>query len=263
MSSEHWLSVIVGILIPFLGTTLGAACVFFLKNNISDRLSRALSGFAGGIMVSASFFSLILPALEQTQHLGKLAFLPVASGFFVGMLFLLVLDLLIPHIHLDRSEEGPKTGLKRTTKLFLAVTLHNLPEGMVVGVVFAGWVYGNNEITLAGATVLAVGIALQNFPEGAVVSMPMRAEGLPKGKTFLFGMLSGVIEPIGALMTVFAASLFLPIIPYLLAFAAGAMFYVVVEELVPEMAKGEHNNTGTVCFALGFILMMALDIAFG
>ena len=179
------------------------------------------------------------------------------------MLFLLVLDLLVPHVHLDKSEEGPRNGLKKTTKLFLAVTLHNLPEGMVVGIVFAGWMYGKSEITLAGATVLAVGIALQNFPEGAVVSMPMRAEGMPKGKTFVYGMLSGVIEPIGALMTAFAAGLFLPIMPYLLAFAAGAMFYVVVEELVPEMAKGDHNNTGTVCFALGFVLMMALDIAFG
>ena len=258
-----WLNVWIGILIPFLGTTRGAACVFFLKNDISDRLSRALSGFAGGIMVSASFFSLILPALEQTEHLGKLSFVPVGTGFFIGMLFLLVLDLLVPHTHLDKSEEGPKSGLKRTTKLFLAVTLHNLPEGMVVGILFAGWLYGDSKITLAGATVLAVGIALQNFPEGAVVSMPMRAEGMPKGKTFLFGTLSGVIEPIGALMTIFAAKVFLPVIPYLLAFAAGAMFYVVVEELVPEMAKGEHNNTGTVCFALGFIIMMALDIAFG
>ena len=258
-----WLNVALGLLIPFLGTTLGAACVFFMKNNISERLSRALSGFAGGIMVSASFFSLILPALGQAENYGKLAFIPVGIGFLAGMLFLLALDLLIPHVHLDKSEEGPRTGLKKTTKLFLAVTLHNLPEGMVVGIVFAGWMYGKNDITLAGALVLSVGIALQNFPEGAVVSMPMRAEGMPKAKTFLFGTLSGVIEPIGALMTAFAASLFLPIMPYLLAFAAGAMFYVVVEELVPEMSAGEHYNSGTVCFAVGFVLMMALDIAFG
>lgn len=258
-----WLNVALGLLIPFLGTTLGAACVFFMKNNISERLSRALSGFAGGIMVSASFFSLILPALGQAENYGKLAFIPVGIGFLAGMLFLLALDLLIPHVHLDKSEEGPRTGLKKTTKLFLAVTLHNLPEGMVVGIVFAGWMYGKNDITLAGALVLSVGIALQNFPEGAVVSMPMRAEGMPKGKTFVYGMLSGVIEPIGALMTAFAASLFLPIMPYLLAFAAGAMFYVVVEELVPEMSAGEHYNSGTVCFAVGFVLMMALDIAFG
>ena len=259
-----WVNVLVGILIPFLGTTLGAACVFFLKNDISDSMSRALAGFAGGIMISASFFSLILPALEQAQEgFGKLSFIPVGAGFLLGMLFLLILDLVIPHIHLDKSEEGPRTGLKRTTKLFLAVSLHNLPEGMVVGIVFAGWMYGRSSITLAGATVLAVGIALQNFPEGAIVSMPLRAEGLPKGKTFVFGMLSGVIEPIGALMTTFAAGLFIPVMPYLLAFAAGAMFYVVIEELVPEMANGDHNNVGTVCFAVGFIVMMALDIAFG
>ena len=258
-----WLKVAAGLFIPLLGTTLGAACVFFLKNEMSERLSRALAGFAGGIMVAASFFSLIVPALDQTKAMGKLAFLPVGIGFLAGMLFLLVLDLLVPHVHLDKSEEGPRTGLKRTTKLFLAVTLHNLPEGMVVGIVFAGWLYGKSEITLASALVLSIGIALQNFPEGAVVSMPLRAEGMPKGKTFLLGMLSGVIEPVGALMTAFAASLFLPIMPYLLAFAAGAMFYVVVEELVPEMAKGDHTNFGTVCFALGFILMMGLDIAFG
>ena len=258
-----WLKVAIGLLIPFLGTTLGASCVFFMKNDISERLSHALSGFAGGIMVSASFFSLILPALGQAESYGKLAFIPVGIGFLAGMLFLLALDLLIPHVHLDKSEEGPKNGLKKTTKLFLAVTLHNLPDGMVVGIVFAGWMYGKNDITLAGALVLSVGIALQNFPEGAVVSMPMRAEGMPKGNTFVYGMLSGVIEPIGALMTACAASLFLPIMPYLLAFAAGAMFYVVVEELVPEMAAGKHYNTGTVCFAVGFVLMMALDIAFG
>lgn len=258
-----WLNVAIGILIPFLGTTLGAACVFFLKKEMSERLSSALSGFAGGIMVSASFFSLILPALEQTKDAGKLAFLPVGLGFFAGMLFLLVLDLLVPHIHLDKSEEGPKSGLKMTTKLFLAVTLHNLPEGMVVGIVFAGWMSGKTEITLAGATILAIGIALQNFPEGAVVSMPMRAEGMPKGKTFLLGMLSGAIEPVGAILTAFAASLFLPVMPYLLAFAAGAMFYVVVEELVPGMARGDHSNAGTIFFAVGFVLMMALDIAFG
>lgn len=259
-----WLNVLIGILIPLFGTTLGAACVFFLKNDMSPKLGRALSGFAGGIMISASFFSLILPALEQSADQGKLAFLPVALGFLCGMLFLLVLDLLIPHIHTgDSSEEGPRSGLKRTTKLFLAVALHNLPEGMVVGIVFAGWMYGQSQITLAGATVLAVGIALQNFPEGAVVSMPLRAEGMPKWKTFLYGTLSGVVEPIGALLTAFAAGLFLPILPFLLSFAAGAMFYVVVEELVPEMARGEHGNEGTLCFAAGFVLMMALDIAFG
>ena len=258
-----WVNIVIGILIPLLGTTLGAACVFFLKKDLSPGVNRALSGFAGGIMVSASFFSLILPALEQTKDQGKLAFIPVAFGFLTGMLFLLVLDLIIPHIHSDKSEEGPRSGLKKTTKLFLAVALHNLPEGMVVGIVFAGWLYGQSEITLAGATVLAVGIALQNFPEGAIVSMPLLAEGMPKWKTFLYGTMSGVIEPIGALLTAFAAGLFLPIMPFLLAFAAGAMFYVVVEELVPSMAQGEHGNAGTMCFAGGFVLMMILEIAFG
>lgn len=258
-----WLKIAAGILIPFLGTVLGAACVFFLKKEIGERLNSALAGFAGGIMVSASFFSLILPALEQTGGEGFATVLPLCFGFLAGMLFLFVLDLLIPHIHLDKSEEGPRSGLKKTTKLFLAVSLHNLPEGMVVGIVFAGWLHGQSNISLAGAMVLAVGIALQNFPEGAIVSMPLRAEGMPKWKTFLFGALSGVIEPVGALMTAFAATLFLPIIPFLLAFAAGAMFYVVVEELIPDMSKGSHTNTGTVCFAIGFVIMMALDILFG
>ena len=260
-----WIKVAIGILIPFLGTTLGAACVFILKNDMSEQVRRALSGFAAGIMVSASFFSLILPALEQVQDREQLAFLPIAVGFLCGMLFLLALDLLVPHVHLsDKSEEGMRSGLRRTAKLFLAVSLHNLPEGMVVGIVFAGWMYGQSQISLAGATILAVGIALQNFPEGAIVSMPMRAEGMPKGKTFVYGMLSGIVEPIGALMTMFAAGIFLPVLPALLAFAAGAMFYVVVEELVPEMANGkEHTNIGTICFAVGFVLMMTLDIVFG
>ena len=258
-----WLNVLIGILIPFLGTTLGAACVFFFKNEMSARLGRALSGFAAGIMVSASFFSLILPAFEQVKDNGAIKVLPLGLGFLAGMLFLLALDVLVPHVHPDKSEEGLRSGLKKTTKLFLAVSIHNLPEGMVVGIVFAGWMFGESQITLAGATVLAIGIALQNFPEGAVVSMPMRAEGLPKFKTFLYGALSGVIEPIGALITAFAAGLFLPVMPFLLVFAAGAMFYVVVEELVPAMAGGEHDNTGTLCFAVGFVVMMALDILFG
>ena len=258
-----WSKVIEGILIPLLGTSLGAACVFFLPKGISRNLSRALSGFAGGIMISASFFSLIQPALEQSAPLGAWAFLPGAIGFPAGMLFLLVLDILIPHIHIDRSEEGPHSGLKRTTKLVLAVTLHNLPEGMAAGIVFAGWLYGNESVTLSGALVLATGLALQNFPEGAIVSMPLRAEGMPRWKTFLYGTLSGVVEPIGALLTIFAAGLFLPVLPYLLCFAAGAMFYVVVEELVPEMSSGGHSNVGTVCFALGFVLMMALDVGLG
>ncbi len=258
-----WINILIGILIPFLGTALGAACVFFLKGEMSEKLRHTLAGFAGGIMVSASFFSLILPAMKQLEGLGSLAVLPLGLGFLAGMLFLLVLDVLIPHVHLNHSEEGPRSGLSRSTKLFLAVSLHNLPEGMVVGIVFAGWMYGKDTISLAGATILAIGIALQNLPEGAIVSMPLRAEGRQKGKTFVYGMLSGVSEPIGAVMTAFAASLFLPILPCLLTFAAGAMFYVVVEELVPDMASGEHTNAGTIAFSLGFVLMMALDTLFG
>ena len=252
-----WSKVIQGILIPFLGTSLGAACVFFMKGQIGDKLNKALTGFASGIMVSASFFSLILPALEQTEDMGKLAFVPAVIGFLAGMLFLLVLDVLIPHIHMDNSEEGIKSGLKRTTKL------HNLPEGMAVGIVYAGWLYGDSGISMTSALALAIGIALQNFPEGAIVSMPLCAQGMSKPKTFLLGVLSGAVEPVGALLTIFAAGFFLPILPYLLCFAAGAMFYVVVEELIPEMKEGEHSNIGTVMFAVGFALMMALDVGLG
>lgn len=256
--------VTLGVLIPFLGTSLGAACVFFMGGGMKERLSRALTGFAAGIMVSASFFSLILPALELTESGGRLGFLPTAVGFLIGMLFLLVLDMAVPHMHMEGTEEGAGgTGLKRTTKLVLAVTLHNLPEGMAVGVVYAGWLYGNEKITVMGALALSLGIALQNFPEGAIVSMPLCAEGMSKGRTFLYGVLSGVVEPIGAVVTILAASALLPVLPYLLSFAAGAMIYVVVEELVPEMSEGEHSNVGTVCFAVGFVLMLALDVALG
>lgn len=259
-----WLNVAEGILIPFLGTALGAACVFFLRGEMNPRLKKALGGFAAGIMTSASFFSLLLPSMEQSSSMGKFAFVPAVIGFLCGMLFLLALDLLIPHMHLDKSEEGTGTkGLRRTTKLILAVTLHNLPEGMAVGIVYAGWLYGNETISLAGALALAVGIALQNFPEGAVVSLPLRAEGMAKGKTFLYGVMSGITEPIGALLIIFFAGIFLPIMPYLLSFAAGAMIYVVVEELIPEMAEGKHYNVSTVCFAVGFALMMALDVGLG
>jgi ZIP family zinc transporter len=251
------------IAIPFLGTSLGAACVFFLKKNIGTEMQRALTGFASGVMVAASFFSLILPALEQTGGMGKLGFVPVAAGFAVGMLFLLVLDVLTPHMHTNKSEEGPRSGLKRTTKLILAVTLHNLPEGMAVGIVCAGWLQGNEKISYMGALALALGIAIQNFPEGAIVSMPLLAEGMPKGKTFLYGVLSGIVEPIGALLVIAASGLLIPVMPYLLSFAAGAMMYVVVEELIPEMSEGEHSNIGTICFAAGFITMMALDVALG
>ena len=251
------------ILIPFLGTTLGAACVFLLRKEIGTKMQRVLTGFASGVMVSASFFSLLIPALDQTSEMGKLGFIPVSVGFGIGMLFLLVMDMVTPHMHIDKGEEGPKTGLKRTTKLILAVTLHNLPEGMAVGIVCAGWLYGNSVISFTGALALAIGIAIQNFPEGAIVSMPLLGEGVPKGKTFLYGVLSGVVEPIGALLVIAASGFFVPVMPYLLSFAAGAMIYVVVEELIPEMSQGEHSNIGTIAFTFGFIVMMALDVGLG
>ena len=255
--------VIFGILIPFIGTTLGAAMVFVLRKTISENLQKVLTGFAAGVMVAASFWSLLEPALESSEGLGKLSFLPAAVGFLIGVGFLLLLDEITPHIHLDNQPEGPKSGLKRTTKLILAVTLHNIPEGMAVGVVYAGFLSGNAGITSAGALALALGIAIQNFPEGAIVSMPLKAEGMSKGKTFLYGALSGAVEPIAALVTILAAGAVVPVMPYLLAFAAGAMMYVVVEELVPEMAEGEHSNLGTIAFSVGFVLMMVLDVALG
>ncbi len=251
------------IVIPFLGTALGAASVFLLKKEMGQKTQRALTGFASGVMVAASFFSLLLPALDQTTDMGKLGFVPVSIGFGIGMVFLLIMDMAIPHMHLDKNEEGPKSGLKRTTKLVLAVTLHNLPEGMAVGIVCAGWLYGNSMISFSGALALAIGIAIQNFPEGAIVSMPLLGEGVPKYKTFLYGVLSGIVEPVGALLVIGASGLFIPLMPYLLSFAAGAMIYVVVEELIPEMSEGEHSNIGTISFAMGFILMMALDVGLG
>ena len=250
-----------GILIPFLGTSLGAAMVFFLKKQISGRLQKILTGFAAGVMVAASFWSLLQPALEGGAARGRLAFLPAAVGFLIGIGFLLALDLLTPHMHMDRQDEGPRTRLKRTTKLILAVTLHNIPEGMAVGVVYAGWLAGGTTVTQAGALALALGIAIQNFPEGAIVSMPLQAEGMPKGKTFWMGVLSGVVEPLAALATLLATSAVVPVLPYLLAFAAGAMMYVVVEELIPEMSEGKHDNWATVAFSLGFVVMMILDVA--
>ncbi len=256
--------VLQGVLLPFLGTSLGAACVLFLKKRFNPPLQRGLTGFAAGVMVAASIWSLLIPAMEQAEGMGAWSFVPAVAGFWLGILFLLLLDRVVPHLHQgSREPEGAKVPLKKTTLLVLAVTLHNIPEGMAVGGVYAGWLSGNETISLAGAVTLALGIAIQNFPEGAIISMPLRAEGLKKGKAFLFGMLSGAVEPLAALFTVCAAQWILPALPYLLSFAAGAMLYVVVEELIPEMSQGKHSNLGTLCFSLGFTLMLALDVALG
>ena len=253
-----------GILIPFLGTSLGAASVFFLKKSLGDYIQRALTGFAAGVMVAASIWSLLIPAMDQSEALGKLVFFPAVVGFWMGILFLLLLDHIIPHLHRNSQQaEGPHSQLQRTTMMVLAVTLHNIPEGMAVGVVYAGYLSGTAQITAAGALALSLGIAIQNFPEGAIISMPLRAEGMSKGRAFWGGVLSGVVEPIGAVLTILAASVIVPALPYLLSFAAGAMLYVVVEELIPEMSQGEHSDIGTVLFAVGFSLMMVLDVALG
>ena len=258
------IEILSAILLPFLGTTLGAACVFFLKGKMNRNLQRSLTGFAAGVMVAASIWSLIIPAMEQSEHMGKLAFLPAFIGVWGGFLFLLLLDHIIPHLHLNsQCPEGTQCNLGKSTMMVLAVALHNLPEGMAVGVVAAGWLTGNESISAAGALALALGIALQNLPEGAIISMPLKSNGMKRGKAFCYGVLSGVIEPIGAIITILLADLVVPILPYLLSFSAGAMLYVVVEELIPEMSEGEHSNIGTVFFAVGFSLMMVLDVALG
>ena len=237
---------------------------FFLKNALRDGIQRALTGFAAGVMVAASVWSLLIPAMEQAADLGRLAFFPAAVGFWLGILFLLLLDHLIPHLHQNSLQaEGPKSQLQRTTMMVLAVTLHNIPEGMAVGVVYAGYLAGTAQITAAGALALSLGIAIQNFPEGAIISMPLRAEGMKKGRAFWGGVLSSIVEPIGAVLTILAAGIVVPALPYLLSFAAGAMLYVVVEELIPEMSQGQHSNVGTVFFAVGFSVMMVLDVALG
>lgn len=256
--------VIQGILIPFIGTALGAACVFVMRGKLHAAVQRSLTGFAAGVMVAASVWSLLVPAMEQAGGMGNWAFLPAVAGFWMGILFLLLLDRTIPHLHQDSKEpEGPHTRLKRTTMLVLAVTLHNIPEGMAVGVVLAGWMSGDETITVTGALALSIGIAIQNFPEGAIISMPLRSEGEGKGRAFLHGVLSGVVEPLAAVLTIWASGLILPALPYLLSFAAGAMIYVVVEELIPEASAGEHSNLGTLFFAAGFTIMLALDVALG
>ena len=252
-----------GLLIPFLGTSLGAALVFFMKKELSTKLQNMLSGFAAGVMVAASVWSLLIPSMEMSDDMGRLAFIPAAVGFCAGMIFLLILDKVIPHMHLDESQEGLKSNLQKTTMMVLAVTLHNIPEGMAVGILYAGWASGSAQITEAGALTLALGIAIQNFPEGAIISMPLHSKGLSKTRSCLYGVLSGIVEPIAGFITILLASQIGSILPYFLSFAAGAMIFVVVEELVPEMSEGEHSNLGTIMFMIGFVLMMILDVALG
>ena len=257
-------NIILGIMIPFAGTTLGAACVYFMKKGIRQNVEKGLLGFASGVMVAASVWSLLIPSMNLSEDLGRLALLPAVTGFFCGILFLLFLDGHVPHLHIGCDEpEGPSCTLKKNTMLVLAVTLHNIPEGMAVGVVYAGYLAGDGQITMMGALALSLGIAIQNFPEGAIISMPLRAEGMSKPWAFAGGVLSGAVEPLGALLTILASGLVVPALPYLLSFAAGAMIYVVVEELIPEMSQGEHSDVGALTFALGFTLMMALDVALG
>lgn len=264
MMSELQMTMTAGIFIPFLGTALGAACVFFMKKELSETIQRVLTGFAAGVMVAASIWSLLIPAIEQAETMGKFSFVPAAVGFWLGILFLLFLDRIIPHLHRNSKEqEGPHAGLKNTTMLLLAVVIHNLPEGMAVGVVYAGLMMGDAAVSASGALALSIGIAIQNFPEGAIISMPLRAGGMSKWKAFVCGMLSGVVEPVGAVLVILASGLLVPAIPYFLSFAAGAMIYVVVEELIPEMSEGNHSNIGTIAFGAGFTVMMILDVALG
>ena len=254
----------IAIFLPFAGTVIGSAFVFFMKGEMNRTLQRSLTGFAAGVMVAASIWSLIIPAMEQSEHMGKLAFLPAFIGVWIGFLFLLALDHFIPHLHLNSDcPEGVCCNLGKSTMLVIAVALHNLPEGMAVGVVIAGWLTGNESISAAAALALSIGIALQNLPEGAIISMPLKSNGVKNSTAFTYGAMSGAIEPIGAIVTILLAGWILPLLPYLLAFAAGAMLYVVVEELIPEMYEGEHSNIGTIFFAVGFTLMMMLDVALG
>ncbi|HBI71762.1 MAG TPA: ZIP zinc transporter [Lachnospiraceae bacterium] len=257
----------IGVIIPFIGTTLGAAMVFFMKNGMGDKMEKSLLGFASGVMIAASVWSLLIPSIDMANEQGIIAWVPAAVGFMVGIFFLLILDNIIPHIHLNEDEpEGvtsKSTKLRKTTMLVLAVTLHNIPEGMAVGVVFAGVLAENSLISMAGAFSLSIGIAIQNFPEGAIISMPLNSEGLSKKKSFVYGTLSGIVEPIAAVLTILLTSVIEPLLPYLLSFAAGAMIYVVAEELIPEAQAGEHSNVGTIGVALGFVVMMILDVALG
>lgn len=255
---------ILGVLVPFIGTSLGAFMVFFMKDKINAKIEKILLGFAGGVMVAASVWSLIIPAIEQSENMGKWSFVPAAVGIILGVLFLFVLDSVIPHLHVNSDKpEGKPSKCKKTTMLVLAVTLHNIPEGMAVGVALAGAYFGNSGITLTAGLVLSLGIAIQNIPEGAIISMPLKSEGFSKGKAFGYGVLSGIVEPIFAGLTILLTSIVTPILPYLLSFAAGAMIYVVVEELIPESQTGEHSNLATISFVVGFLIMMILDVALG
>ncbi len=258
------MNVAIGVLLPLLGTTAGAACVFFLRKQISPNLQRVFTGFAAGVMVAASVWSLLIPAMDMSENMGKLGFVPALVGFLLGVFFLLLMDSLIPHLHLGSDKpEGAKSSLGRTAMLMLAVTIHNLPEGAACGAIFAGVLSGEGNVTMAGAIALSIGIAIQNFPEGAIISLPLRSEGHSRMKSFLLGSLSGIVEPLGAVTAILLAGLVTPILPYMLGFAAGAMIYVVVEELIPEASEGEHSNLGTIAFVIGFALMMVLDVALG
>lgn len=261
---SNTMKIAIGVIIPFLGTTLGSAMVFFLKSEMKQKLQKMLLGFASGIMIAASVWSLLIPAIEMSEEQGVAAWLPATVGFLFGMGFLLLLDTIIPHLHIDSDKpEGRQSKLQKSTMLVLAVTLHNIPEGMAVGVVFAGVASGSESMSIAGAFALAIGIAIQNFPEGAIISMPLIGTGVSRPKAFTYGVLSGVVEPVGALITILLTALITPVLPYILAFAAGAMIYVVVEELIPEAQQGEHSNIGTIGVAIGFSLMMILDVALG
>ena len=257
----NFLPALIGVLIPFLGTTLGSAMVFFMKNSISKRLEKILLGFTSGVMIAASVWSLLIPSLDISAN-DSLPWFPASCGFLLGIFFLLLLDSIIPHLHLNSdTPEGMHSNLKKNTMLILAVTLHNIPEGMAVGVAFAGALFGNSTLSIIGATSLSLGIAIQNFPEGAIISMPLKSDGnMSSSKAFLYGTLSGIVEPIAAFITILLTSFVVPILPYLLSFAAGAMIYVVVEELIPETQNGEHSNLGTIGLAIGFVLMMILDV---
>lgn len=258
------IQLIQGLLIPFIGTMLGSAMVFFMKNKMNLKVQKLLLGFAAGVMIAASIWSLLIPSINMAEEQEKVAWIPAVTGFLLGIIFLLVLDSIIPHMHLNNNKpEGIKSKLKKTTMMIFAVTLHNIPEGMAVGVTFAGALLGNTGITMAGAFALAIGIAIQNFPEGAIISMPLKSEGVSKTKAFLYGTLSGIVEPIGAIITILLTETVVPILPYLLSFAAGAMIYVVVEELIPESQAGEHSNLGTIGVGIGFAIMMILDVALG